>query len=183
VTRLQLGARIRALRHSRSMTLRELADAAGVTESFLSQVEREVASPSIASVQRIAGALGLAFAVLFVEEPVYGRRVGRGERRRIEYPGLGAVDEFLTIGLSGRIQVIISTIAPGGSTGAEAYVHDSDEEVVVVLEGSIELWVGEDHHVLETGDSITYSSRLPHSNANNGIVPAVVLFCVTPPSF
>ena len=165
------------------MTLRELADAAGVTESFLSQVEREVASPSIASVQRIAGALGLAIAELFVEEPVLGRPVRRGERRRIEYPGLGAVDEFLTIGLSGRIQVIISTIAPGGSTGAEAYVHDSDEEVVVVLEGSIELWVGEDHHVLETGDAITYSSRLPHSNANNGIVPAVVLFCVTPPSF
>ena len=165
------------------MTLRELADAAGVTESFLSQVEREVASPSIASVQRIAGALGLAIAELFAEEPSRGRLVRRTERRRIEYPGLGAVDEFLTLGLSGRVQVIISTIAPGGGTGPEAYSHDSDEEVVVVLEGSIELWVGEDHHVLETGDAITYSSRLPHWNFNNGPTPAVVLFAVTPPSF
>jgi transcriptional regulator with XRE-family HTH domain len=182
-TRLQLGARIRALRHSRSMTLRELADAAGVTESFLSQVEREVASPSIASVQRIAAALGLAIAELFVEEPSRGRLVRRAERRRIEYPGLGAIDEFLTIGLSGRAQVIISTIAPGGGTGPEAYAHDSDEEVVVVLEGSIELWVGDEHHVLETGDAITYSSRLPHWNVNNGTTAAVVLFCVTPPSF
>jgi len=165
------------------MTLRELADAAGVTESFLSQVEREVASPSIASVQRIAGALGLAIAELFVEEPSRSQVVARAERRRIEYPGLGSVDEFLTDGLSGRLQVIISTIAPGGGTGQEAYAHDSDEEVVVVLEGSIELWVGDDHHVLETGDAITYSSRLPHWNVNNGTIPAVVLFCVTPPSF
>ena len=165
------------------MTLRELADAAGVTESFLSQVEREVASPSIASVQRIAAALGLAIAELFAEEPARSRLVRQAERRRIEYPGLGAIDEFLTLGLSGRVQVIISTIAPGGGTGPEAYVHDSDEEVVVVLEGSLELWVGEDHHILETGDAITYSSRLPHWNINNGSVPAVILFCVTPPSF
>jgi quercetin dioxygenase-like cupin family protein len=165
------------------MTLRELADAAGVTESFLSQVEREVASPSIASVQRIAAALGLAIAELFAEEPTQGRLVRRSERRRIDYPGLGSTDEFLTIGLSGRVQVIVSTIAPGGGTGPEAYAHDSDEEVVVVLEGAIELWVGEDHHLLGTGDAITYSSRLPHWNVNNGTVPAVVLFCVTPPSF
>jgi len=165
------------------MTLRELANAAGVTESFLSQVEREVASPSIASVQRIAGALGLAIAELFVEEPSLGRLVRRAERRRIEYPGLDCVDEFLTVGLSGRVQVIMSTIAPGGGTGPEAYAHDSDEEVVIVLEGSIELWVGDDHHVLETGDAITYSSRLPHWNVNSGTGPAVVLFAVTPPSF
>ena len=165
------------------MTLRELADAAGVTESFLSQVEREVASPSIASVQRIAAALGLAIAELFVEEPSRGRLVRRAERRRIEYPGLGAIDEFLTIGLSGRAQVIISTIAPGGGTGPEAYAHDSDEEVVVVLEGSIELWVGDEHHLLADGDSIAYSSRQPHRNRNPGPDRAVILFCSTPPSF
>ena len=182
-TELQLGPRIRSLRQARRVTLRELAERAGVTESFLSQVEREVASPSIASVQRIAGALGLAIAELFVEEPSVGRVVRRAERRRIEYPGLGTVDEFLTIGLTGRVQVIICTIAPGGGTGPEAYAHDSDEEVVVVLEGSIDLWVGDDHHVLDTGDAITYSSRLAHSSVNNGTIPAVVLFCVTPPSF
>ncbi len=113
-----------------------------------------------------------------LDDPPRARR-----RRRIEYPGLGTVDEFLTIGLTGRVQVIVCTIAPGGGTGPEAYAHDSDEEVVVVLEGSIDLWVGDDHHVLDTGDAITYSSRLAHSSVNNGTIPAVVLFCVTPPSF
>ena len=123
------------------MTLRELAGRAGVTESFLSQVEREVTSPSIASVQRIARALDLAIAELFTEEAPHGRVVRRSERRRIVYPGLQAVDEFLTAGMSGRLQVILSTIEPGGGTGDEPYTHDSDEEVVIVLSGQLELWV------------------------------------------
>jgi transcriptional regulator with XRE-family HTH domain len=182
-TELQLGPRIRALRQARGFTLRELAERAGVTESFLSQVEREVTSPSIASVQRIAGALDLAIAELFVEEAPHGRVVRRADRRRIAYPGLGAVDEFLTSGLDGRLQVILSTIEPGGGTGDEPYSHDSDEEVVLVLSGRLELWVADEHHVLEEGDTATYSSRLKHWNRNTGDTTAVVLFCVTPPSF
>ena len=180
---LQLGPRIRALRQARHLTLRELAERAGVTESFLSQVEREVTSPSIASVQRIARALDLAIAELFVEEAPLGRVVRRGERRRIAYPGLGAVDEFLTSGLDGRLQVILSTIEPGGGTGDEPYAHDSDEEVVIVLEGRLELWVADERYVLEEGDAVTYSSRLKHRNKNIGDTTAIVLFCLTPPSF
>jgi transcriptional regulator with XRE-family HTH domain len=182
-TELQLGPRIRSLRHARRVTLRELAERAGVTESFLSQVEREVTSPSIASVQRIARALDLGIADLFVDEPPLGRVVRRAERRRIAYQGLNATDEFLTAGRDGRLQVILTTIEPGGGTGDEAYTHESDEEVVIVLEGRLELWVGEEHHLLETGDTITHSSRQPHHNRNPGPGRAVILFCSTPPSF
>ena len=180
---LQLGPRIRSLRQARQVTLRELAERAGVTESFLSQVEREVTSPSIASVQRIARALDLGIADLFVDEPPLGRVVRRAERRRIAYNGLNAVDEFLTAGRDGRLQVILTTLEPGGGTGDEAYTHESDEEVVIVLEGSLDLWVGDEHHLLADGDSITYSSRLPHRNRNPGPERAVILFCATPPSF
>jgi transcriptional regulator with XRE-family HTH domain len=183
MTDLALGARIRSLRRARGQTLRELADHAGVTESFLSQVEREVASPSIATVRRVAQALDLTIAELFAEEPTAGRVVRREDRRRIAYPGLGAVDEFLTAGIGGRLQVIVSTIDPGGGTGPEPYTHDSDEEVVVVLAGSLDLWVGEEHHVLREGDAITYSSRIPHWNVNRGSRPTTVMFCLTPPSF
>ncbi|MFL5725566.1 MAG: helix-turn-helix domain-containing protein [Chloroflexota bacterium] len=182
-TELQLGPRIRALRQARKITLRELAGRAGVTESFLSQVEREVTSPSIASVQRIAHGLDLSIAELFTGDAPHGRVVRRSERRRVAYPGLGAVDEFLTAGLSGRMQVILSTIEPGGGTGDEPYAHDSDEEVVIVLSGRLELWVADEHHVLEEGDTVTYSSRLKHRNRNIGDGTATVLFCVTPPSF
>jgi transcriptional regulator with XRE-family HTH domain len=180
---LQLGPRIRALRQARGLTLRELAERAGVTESFLSQVEREVTSPSIASVQKIARGLDLAIAELFVEEAPHGRVVRRAERRRIAYPGLLAVDEFLTSGLDGRLQVILSTVEPGGGTGDEAYAHDSDEEVVIVLSGTLELWVEDERYVLEAGDTVTYSSRLKHRNKNVGDTTATILFCLTPPSF
>ncbi len=183
MTDLALGARIRAIRRARRQTLRQLADRAGVTESFLSQVEREVASPSIATVQRVARALDLSIAELFAEEPAAGRVVRREARRRVVYPGLKAVDEFLTSNMAGRLQVILSTIEPGGGTGAEPYSHDSDEEVVVILAGVLDLWVADEHYVLREGDAITFPSRLPHWNVNNGDEPVSVLFCVTPPSF
>lgn len=182
-TELQLGARIRTLRQARRLTLRDVAERAGVTESFLSQVERDVTSPSIATVQRIARALDLSIAQLFAEEPAMGRVIRREARRRIAYPGLKAVDEFLTSDMSARLQVILSTIEPGGGTGAEPYTHDSDEEVVVVLSGVLDLWVADEHYVLREGDAITYSSRQPHWNMNHGDRPAVVLFCLTPPSY
>jgi transcriptional regulator with XRE-family HTH domain len=180
---VDLGARIRTLRVARGETLRQLAAQAGVTESFLSQVERGVASPSIASVQRIARALGTSIAELFATDDRAGIVVRAADRRRVVYQGLGAVDEFLTRATDGRLQVILSTIQPGGGTGDEAYTHDSDEEVVVVLEGVLDLWVGPEHYRLESGDAVTHSSRVPHRNTNPGPGIARVLFCITPPSF
>ena len=182
-TELQLGARIRSLRQARGLTLRDVSARAGVTESFLSQVERDVTSPSIATLQRIAHALDLSIAQLFAEEPATGRVVRREARRRVTYPGLKAVDEFLTTNMAGKLQVILSTIEPGGGTGEEPYTHDSDEEVTIVLGGVLDLWVGDEHYVLREGDAITFPSRLPHWNMNRGDGPASVLFCVTPPSF
>jgi transcriptional regulator with XRE-family HTH domain len=180
---VDLGARIRALRLARGATLRALAADAGVTESFLSQVERGVASPSIATVQRIARALGQSIAELFAADERAGSIVRVDDRRRVVYQGLGAVDEFLTRATDGRLQVILSTIQPGGGTGDEPYTHDSDEEVVVVLEGSLDLWVGPEHYRLDAGDAVTLSSRVPHRNTNPGPGVARVLFCITPPSY
>jgi len=180
---LELGPRLRSLRTARGLTLRELARRAGVTESFLSQAERGVANPSIASVRRIARGLGLSIADLFAEVESAGLVVRAAERRRITYPGLGAVDEFLTRAKGGRLQVIMSTVEPGGGTGDEPYTHDSDEEVVIVLEGELDIWVGEEHFHLEAGDAMTHSSRVPHRNTNRGSQPARLLFCITPPSF
>jgi transcriptional regulator with XRE-family HTH domain len=180
---LQLGSRIRTLRQARRLTLRALASRAGVTESFLSQVERDVTNPSIASVQRIAHGLDLSVGQLFADEPTTGRVVRREARRRVAYPTIATVDEHLTANVAGRLQVIVETIAPGGGSGEEPFTHDSDEEVLVVLEGVVDLWVGEEHYVLRDGDAITLPPRLPHWNTNHGDTPAVVLVCLTPPSF
>ncbi|HEV7605652.1 MAG TPA: cupin domain-containing protein [Candidatus Limnocylindrales bacterium] len=182
-TQLELGVRIRALRQARGLTLRDVSQQAGVTESFLSQVERDVTSPSIATLQRIAHALDLSIAQLFAEEPETGRVVRREARRTVAFPGLKSVDEFLTSNMAGRLQVILSTIEPGGGTGAEPYTHDSDEEVVVVLAGVLDLWIADERYVLREGDAITFPSRLPHWNMNHGDAPVKVLFCLTPPSY
>lgn len=178
-----LGARLRWLRRSHRLTLREVASRAAVTESFLSQVERGVASPSVASLQRIAHGLGLSIAQLFAGGSSAGRVVRRAERRRVSYTDFGALDEFLTPPTASRLQLILSTVEPGGGTGEEPYTHESDEEVVVVLEGELDLWVADEHYRLLAGDTITYSSRLPHRNLNRGAVAAKILFCMTPPSF
>jgi transcriptional regulator with XRE-family HTH domain len=178
-----LGSRIRALRQARGMTLRALADRAGVTESFLSQVEREVTSPSIASVRRIAGGLDLSVGQLFADEPRAARVVRRDGRRRVTYPALATVAEFLTLNAAGRLQVLIETIEPGGGSGEAPFTHDADEEVIVVLQGSVEVWLRDERYELGEGDALTLQPRLPHWQLNPGPTPAVLLVCVTPPNF
>jgi transcriptional regulator with XRE-family HTH domain len=178
-----IGAGLRRARQRKGLTLREVADAAGVTESFLSQVERDVASPSIATLRRIAVALGLSIGAIFDEVGPHGQLVRAADRRVVTYPGLDARDEFLTDGTGARLQVIMSVIEPGGGTGAEAYAHESDEECLLVLEGSLDLTVGVETYHLEVGDAIRYSSRVPHQNRNPGPEQARVLFILTPPSF
>ncbi len=178
-----LGARIRHLRQARGMTLRDLATSAGVTESFLSQVERGLASPSISSLRRIATSLGESIASLFEPETEPGTLVRAADRRVLHYPGLRARDEFITPSMGGRLQVIMSVIEPGGGTGDEPYTHESDEECVLVLEGTLDLWIGDTHYGLEAGDSVIHSSRVPHRNRNNGTAPTTVLFILTPPSY
>jgi transcriptional regulator with XRE-family HTH domain len=178
-----IGHSLRQARHRRGMTLKVVAQMAGVTEGFLSQVERDIASPSIATLRRIAAALGTSIGELLDSPTPHAHLVRRGQRRVVGYPGLGARDEFLTEGPGARLQVIESLVEPGGGTGPEAYAHESDEECVVVLEGCLDLWVGDDHYQLESGDSIRYSSRLVHRNRNPGPGTARILFILTPPSF
>ncbi|HEX7225565.1 MAG TPA: cupin domain-containing protein [Candidatus Limnocylindria bacterium] len=178
-----IGGGLRQARRRRGMTLRAVADAAGVTESFLSQVERDVASPSIATLRRIAVALGMSIGEILDQAGPHGQLVRAADRRVVTYPGLHARDEFLTDGQNARLQVIQSIIDPGGGTGAEAYAHESDEECLIVLEGTLDLWVGSETYHLEAGDAIRYSSRVPHRNQNPGPGPARVLFVLTPPSY
>jgi transcriptional regulator with XRE-family HTH domain len=178
-----IGASLRTVRRRRGLTLRQVATEAGVTESFLSQVERDIASPSIATLRRIAVALGTSIGVILDEAGPHGQLVRAADRRVVNYPGLSARDEFLTDGTGARLQVILSVVEPGGGTGPEAYAHESDEECLIVLEGRLDLWVGSEQHRLETGDAIRYSSRIPHRNENPGPGSARVLFVITPPSF
>lgn len=180
----ELGRRIRALRDRRGLSLRAVAEAAGVSESFLSQVERGVASPSVASLRGIAEALRESVASFFADGKEAGGQVVRvADRRRLVHPKRHWEDVLLTPRASKRLQLVLSTVEPGQGSGEEPYSHDSDEECVLILEGRLEFWVGEERYVLEEGDSLLFESRLPHRNVNPGPGIAKVLWVITPPSY
>jgi transcriptional regulator with XRE-family HTH domain len=80
---VELGERLRAIRLLRRLTLREVAEAAGVSESFVSQLERGRSSASVATLQRLAKAVGIEISDLFADEPQSGPRVLRREARQL----------------------------------------------------------------------------------------------------
>jgi transcriptional regulator with XRE-family HTH domain len=179
----ELGRRIRAVREEHGRSLRDVADRAGVSESFLSQVERGVASPSVASLRRIAEALGESVGAFFAGPFSGGRVVRAGQRRRLVHPRRRWEDVLLTPPESRRLQIILSTIEPGAGSGKEPYSHDSDEECVIVLKGRLEFWVDGERFDLNEGDSLLFESRLAHRNRNPGPSKAEVLWVITPPSY
>jgi transcriptional regulator with XRE-family HTH domain len=179
----RLGLRVRNLREARGLSLKQLAKAAEVSESFVSQVERGVANPSVASLRRLAGALDASVGALFEGAASSNRLVKASERPKLVHPVRKWEDFLITPRGSRRLQVILSIIEPGGGSGEEAYAHDSDEECVVLLEGSLDFRVGDESYCLQKGDSLTFESRIPHSNRNPGPDRAEVLWIITPPSY
>ena len=71
---------------------------------------------------------------------------------------------------------------PGESTGDVPLVHEG-EECGSVLQGKVEIWVGEEYYVLEAGDAIYQKSTIPHRSRNIGEGEAIVIVAITPPSF
>ena len=183
VTEVDVGERLRDIRRSRRATLRTIADRAGVSESFLSQVERGRASASIASLRRIAGALGVSVADLFEPGgPPRPRVLRRSERPSLAFGILGR-KLLLTPRPLQHLEVFVGELDPGGSTGAEPYAHGDSEELFVVLAGSVQLELGGELHELEQGDSIDYRSSTPHRAANVGEERAEVMWIISPPSY
>jgi transcriptional regulator with XRE-family HTH domain len=179
-----IGQTIHRFREERQLSLKDLASKSGLTQSFLSQVERGLTSPSVASLRKVAQAFGVPLAALFQgPTPPENLVVRRDQRRQLIHPGRQWRDYLLTPNLQGALQVIWSVIEPGGGSGDEPYAHDSDEECVVILHGRLEFWVGADHYMLEEGDSIVFESRIPHRNVNPGPERAEVLWITTPPSY
>jgi transcriptional regulator with XRE-family HTH domain len=183
VAEVDVGERLRDIRRLRRATLRTIAERAGVSESFLSQVERGRASASIASLRRIAGALGVSVADLFEPSgPPRPRVLRRDERPALAFGVLGR-KLLLTPRPLQHLEVFVGELDPEGSTGPEPYAHGDSEELFVVLAGSVQLELGGEVHELETGDSIDYRSSTPHRVVNAGDDRAEVMWIISPPSY
>jgi len=180
---VDVGERLRVIRSRRRQTLREVAERAGLSESFLSQVERGRASASVASLRRIADALGIAVSDLF--QPVEASRprvLRRDDRPSLAFGVLGR-KLLLTPNPLHHLEVFVGELDPEGSTGAEQYAHGDSEELFVVIRGTVQLELGDDVFELETGDSIDYRSAVPHRISNLGDDVAEVMWIISPPSY
>ena len=182
-TEVDVGERLRDIRRHRRATLKTIADRAEVSESFLSQVERGRASASIASLRRIAGALGVSVADLFEPGgPPEPRVLRRDDRPSLAFGILGR-KLLLTPRPLQHLEVFAGELDVGGSTGTEAYAHGDSEELFVVLSGSVQLELGGSVYELEQGDSIDYRSSTPHRVTNAGEERAEVMWIISPPSY
>jgi transcriptional regulator with XRE-family HTH domain len=182
--RVDVGERLRAIRRLRRATLKTVAERAELSESFLSQVERGRANASIASLRRIAAALGVNVADLFEPNGSTARpRVLRREARpNLAFGTLGR-KFMLTPRPLEHLQVILGELDPGGSTGDEPYTHGDSEELLVVLEGVVSVQLGAERFELSAGDSIDYRSSMPHRLVNVGGDLAEVMWIISPPSY
>jgi transcriptional regulator with XRE-family HTH domain len=180
---VDVGERLRALRRSRRATLRTVAERSGLSESFLSQVERGRSSASIESLRRVADALGVSMADLFEPGGLPGPRVLRRDERPALSFGVLGKKLLLTPRPLHHLEVFAGELEVGGSTGTEPYAHGDSEELFVVLSGTVQLELAGELFDLEPGDSIDYRSSTPHRISNTGQDLAEVMWIISPPSY
>ena len=173
---------MRELRAGRRLRLRDIADRSGLSESFLSQLERGRANASVASLLKIAEALDVTVADLFDDTGGRPRVLHKFERPVISF-GIAARKFMLTPRPLENLEVFTATIGPGGSSGTEAYSHGDSEELFLVISGELDLQLGDTVHRMATGDSICYRSSIMHRVMNPGSDEAEAMWIISPPSY
>ena len=178
----EVGEQVRRYRVARRLSQRALGELAGVTSGFLSQLETGRANASVSTLRRLADALGVGLADLVEPGPVAAARVVRADRRRHFGASHGMTKWFLTEPPFGHVEMYAVDVEPGGSTGPAQYRHGDSEEVIVVIAGRVRVELGEESHVLGTGDSIVFASSTPHRVANDSEAPAELVWVNSPPT-
>ncbi|MFI9172851.1 helix-turn-helix domain-containing protein [Streptomyces lincolnensis] len=167
-----LGQRVQGLRHGLGLTLQRLADAAEVSVSMLSSVERGQKAPTVVVLARIADGLGVPLAEL-VAEPEDPRVVVRraAEQDSVEEPG-GWRRTVLTPVVPGvNFEWIRTTLPPGCDAGDFPAYAPGSHEFVAVEAGTLRLTLGERVLELDAGDSVYFAADVTHGYANPGAAP------------
>lgn len=177
---LNFGGLLRERRRSLNLTLHDISEKTGLTKGFLSDIERDKTSPSVASLVSLCDALNLPVGDLFAT--TRNVLVRAAERQPIKFGGIGVSDHLLTPSHGVRMQAIWSEIAPGGTGGEQLYSLRSEEELVLVISGDLALNIEGEETILHVGDSITFDPRLPHSFRNpSQEAGTTAVFIMTPP--
>jgi XRE family transcriptional regulator, regulator of sulfur utilization len=179
-----VGARVKALRESSGLSLRDLAERSGVSAPMLSQVERGETSPTLTVAARIAAGLELRLSQLLrLDEDGAVTVVRAGQRQRGGNKRRGHSFEVLTSSQPGqRAELSRHTLAPGGATGAadDPPMHEpGSRETALVERGSVVLVCDGQRYVLDEGDCVTFDADLPHHFENPSAADAAFLAVVS----
>lgn len=172
-----IGSLIRKYRKQQNLTLQELGTKAAVSVGYLSQVERDLATPSLSTLADIAGALGVPLST-FIDSIRPGDSLTRASTRARFTLGEGGVG-YETLGVSlpgGELSSFILHVPPHFTS--ETAQHEG-EELIVILEGEINVTLGGETMQMGKGDSLHYMGDIPHWFANVSDQPAKMLYTGT----
>lgn len=180
--RQRLGQGLRGARQKLDWTLRELSANAGVSVSLLSQIERGSADPSLETLRDLAEALGTTPFMLLAGPPTRSRLVRAGSGTRVSLPGTDVEFELMTPSLDRSFEVARFSLRPGGRSVQEARGHPG-EEAVIILSGSARFEIGDEAHILNTGDLLMWDARIPHRSVALSSEPVTGFMVICPPTF
>ena len=178
-----IGQRLKTLRQRQGLSQRKLAQIAGVSNATVSLIEHGRTDPSMGLLRKILNSLGVSFAEFFSSETTTSEKYfySRDELSEI---GSGPIS-YLQVGSDlseSQLQILYERYDPGADTGQSMLSHDA-EEGGIVLQGRLELTIGDEVQVLSAGDAYLFNSRLPHRFRNTGNEQCLVVSACTPPSF
>ena len=179
---MEIGDRIKQLRLQRGLTQEELADRAELSKGFISQLERDLASPSINTLMDILECLGTSITAFFEEQAEEKVVFTEPDIFEKEDHDLGhKVEWLITTAQKNLMEPILLTLLPGGHSGLMD-PHEG-EEFGYVLMGQVVLQLGDRQYRVKKGDSFYFAPTMPHELINRGRTRAKVLWVATPPSF
>lgn len=165
-----IGQKIRETRHKEGKTLNELSEITGLTASYISQLERDIIEPSLASLRKIAKAFSVPIYTFLDNELKDHAVIKKNKRKKLDLPNSSITYEFLTPmsyekDSPGNLEVIYYELNPLSWSSDDFIVHAADE-CIFIIDGSIELYLGEDRYELNSEDSIFIKKNTPHKFYN-----------------
>jgi len=179
---VDLGNTIRNLRENGKMSISALAEKLEVSGSHISQLERNLSSPSITLLKKIANTFDVPITYFFEEEGGKSTVIKGSERKKLLLPNSCLTYEILSPSSAKNFQLLLTCIEVGGRSADDPIGHDG-EECCFILEGQIKAIVDNVTHELAEGDSIYYPANKPHNFINAGDKEAVIISVISPGNF
>jgi transcriptional regulator with XRE-family HTH domain len=170
-----IGSRVREHRARRGWTLEDLAGRSGVSRRMLINIEQGSANPSIATLLRVSDALGIGLPGLVDAGQTADLRVTRSGQAPVLWQGPCGGSAVLVAGTEPPdvVELWDWSLAPGESHHSEPHATGT-RELLLVLEGQVQVQAGPACHVLGTGDSAAFRSDIRHSYANPASGPGAM---------